>query len=120
MKRDHGRTSQRADLEVEVDLQSEHNFYTGLTRNISGGGLFVATHLLRRLGDRVSLTFTLPGNDRRLAVETEVRWIRDNSLLGRQEGHAGMGLRFINLTDEAAQAIRVFLDQRDSIYHDDE
>jgi biotin carboxylase len=49
-----------------------------------------------------------------------VRWIRDNSLLGPREGHAGMGLRFINLPDEAAQAIRAFLDERDSIYHDDE
>ena len=32
------RASERFDLEVKVDLESDHNFYTGLTQNISAGG----------------------------------------------------------------------------------
>ena len=55
------RAAERFDLEVTVDLESDHNFYTGLTQNISSGGVFIATHHLRKIGDRITLKFTLPG-----------------------------------------------------------
>jgi Tfp pilus assembly protein PilZ len=58
------RASERYDLEIKVDLESEHNFYTGLTQNISAGGLFIATHHLRRIGDRIALKFQLPGSEK--------------------------------------------------------
>lgn len=114
------RASERYDLEVKVDLESDHNFYTGLTQNISAGGLFIATHHLRRIGDRITLKFALPGTDQTVAVETEVRWIRENSSLQRVDGATGMGVRFINLSPEAAAAITAFLQSRDSLYYDDE
>ena len=114
------RASERYDLEIKVDLESEHNFYTGLTQNISAGGLFIATHHLRRIGDRIALKFQLPGSEQSVAVETEVRWIRENSSLQRVDGATGMGVRFINLSPEATNAIQSFLSTRDSLYYDDE
>ena len=56
------RVAERFDLEVKVDLESDHNFYTGLTQNISAGGLFIATHQLRRIGDYIKVSFSLPGS----------------------------------------------------------
>jgi uncharacterized protein (TIGR02266 family) len=114
------RAAERFDLEVKVDLESDHNFYTGLTQNISSGGLFIATHHLRRIGDRITLKFTLPGTDKTVAVETEVRWIRENTALMRADGGTGMGVRFINLTPEASAAINAFVQSRESLYYDDE
>jgi uncharacterized protein (TIGR02266 family) len=114
------RAAERFDLEVKVDLESDHNFYTGLTQNISAGGLFIATHHLRKIGDRITLKFTLPGSDKTLAVETEVRWIRENTALMRAEGGTGMGVRFINLTPETSAAITAFVQSRESLYYDDE
>src|SRR5262245_43766441 len=114
------RASERFDLEVKVDLESDHNFYTGLTQNISAGGLFIATHHLRRIGDRISLKFTLPGSDNPVTVETEVRWIRENSALQRADGGTGMGVRFMNLSPEASAAINAFIESRESLYYDDE
>jgi uncharacterized protein (TIGR02266 family) len=114
------RASERFDLEVKVDLESEHNFYTGLTQNISAGGVFIATHHLRRIGDRITLKFSLPGSDRTVAVETEVRWIRENSALLKIDGATGMGVRFINLTAEASAIINSFIQSRESLYYDDE
>ena len=114
------RSSERFDLEVKVDLESDHNFYTGLTQNISAGGVFIATHHIRRIGDRITLKFTLPGSTKTVDVETEVRWIRENSALQRVEGSTGMGVRFINLSPEASAAITTFLQNRDSLYYDDE
>jgi uncharacterized protein (TIGR02266 family) len=116
----HVRATERFDLEVKVDLESDHNFYTGLTQNISAGGLFIATHHLRRIGDRITLKFQLPGTEGSVEVETEVRWIRENSALTRADGATGMGVRFINLTPEATTAIQKFLSNRDSLYYDDE
>jgi molecular chaperone DnaK len=114
------RAAERHDLEVKVDLESEHNFYTGLTQNISSGGLFIATHHLRKIGDRITLKFTLPNSEKVLAVETEVRWIRENTALMRAEGGTGMGVRFINLTPETSAAINSFVQARESLYYDDE
>ena len=116
----HVRASERFDLEVKVDLESDHNFYTGLTQNISAGGLFIATNAIRRIGDRIVLKFSLPGRTDPLAVETEVRWIRENSALNRVDGATGMGVRFVNLSPEAAKAIQDFIQSRDSLYYDDE
>ena len=45
--------------------------------------MFIATHHLRSIGDRITLKFTLPGSDKPLVVETEVRWIRENTALMR-------------------------------------
>jgi len=114
------RAAERFDLEVKVDLESDHNFYTGLTQNISSGGLFIATHHLRKIGDHITLKFTLPGSEKVLAVETEVRWIRENSALMRADGGTGMGVRFINLSAEASTAINAFIQSRESLYYDDE
>jgi uncharacterized protein (TIGR02266 family) len=114
------RASERFDLEVKVDLESDHNFYTGLTQNISAGGLFIATHHVRKIGDRITLKFTLPGSEKVIAVETEVRWIRENTALMRAHGETGMGVRFINLSAEASAAISGFLQSRESLYYDDE
>jgi uncharacterized protein (TIGR02266 family) len=114
------RASERFDLEVKVDLESDHNFYTGLTQNISSGGLFIATHHLRKIGDQITLKFTLPGSEKVVAVETEVRWIRENSALMRTESGTGMGVRFINLSAEAKAVIDSFVQSRESLYYDDE
>ncbi len=114
------RQAERHDVEIAVDLESDSNFYTGLTQNISTGGLFIATHQIKRVGDHVRLKFTLPGSPRPLEVDTEVRWIRENSSLHRTDGASGMGVRFIDMSPEDAQAIQTFLENRDSLFYDDE
>jgi len=116
----HVRAAERFDLEVNVDLESDHNFYTGLTQNISSGGVFIATNAIRKIGDRITLKFSLPGTGETLAVETEVRWIRENSALHKVEGATGMGVRFVNLSPAAASVIQKFIESRDSLYYDDE
>ena len=114
------RQAERHDLEIAVDLESDSNFYTGLTQNISTGGLFIATHQIKRVGDHVRLKFTLPGSPRPLEVDTEVRWIRENSSLHRSDGASGMGVRFIDMSPQDAQAIQSFIENRDSLFYDDE
>jgi uncharacterized protein (TIGR02266 family) len=116
------RTAARTEIEVEVGLETENNFYTGLTQDISTGGVFVATHDLRPHGERLVLKFVLPGVATPFVVDAEVRWIREVTSLsgGRHEGATGMGLRFVNLPPQAKMVIASFLNQRESIFYDDE
>ena len=116
----HKRQAERHALEIAVDLASDSNFYTGLTQNISTGGLFIATHQIKRVGDHVRLKFTLPGTPRPIEVDTEVRWIRENSSLHRTDGASGMGVRFMNMSAADIAAIEGFLQDRDSLFYDDE
>ncbi len=114
------RVHSRFDFEVEVGFETESNFYTGLTQDISSGGLFVATHNLKPVGARFMIQFKLPGSQVSIDVEAEVRWLRETSSLHRSDGPHGMGVRFVNLNPEHHQLIESFLKQRDSLFYDDE
>ncbi len=111
------RQEPRYAVAVAVTLESEHNFYTGLTSDLSGGGLFVATHLIRPVGERIQLRLTLPTSREPIDALTEVRWVRSTALPGGG-GEAGMGLQFLQLSLQAKDAIKAFLKQRDSLFFD--
>jgi uncharacterized protein (TIGR02266 family) len=113
------RTEPRYVVAVEVTFESEHNFYTGLTSDLSGGGLFVATLQVRPVGERIQVRFTLPGSKVILDAVTEVRWVRNTPVAGGG-GEIGMGLRFLQLAPQAKEAVKNFLTQRESLFYDDE
>jgi uncharacterized protein (TIGR02266 family) len=111
------RQEPRYAVAVAVTFESDHNFYTGLTSDLSGGGLFVATHQIRSVGERVQLHFTLPTLREPIEAVTEVRWVRATPMPGGG-GEAGMGLQFLQLSPQAREAIKVFLKKRDSLFFD--
>jgi type IV pilus assembly protein PilZ len=111
------RAEVRLELEVEVGLETEHNFYTGLTQDISSGGLFIATRIIYRVGDRLRVRLTLPGRAEPIIAEAEVRWLRDPRAI-RTDGPEGIGLRFVDLTPEVRGEIAQFLKRRDSLFYD--
>jgi uncharacterized protein (TIGR02266 family) len=108
------RRSGRSDVEVEVALDSGDGPSAATMKNIGGGGLFLATDQVRRVGERLALTFTLPGSPAPLSVESEVRWIRPRAIPERPGRVAGMGLRFVGLSIVALDAIEQFLREREA------
>jgi len=114
---DERRIDTRFDMHVEVGLQSDNAFYTGLTQDIGQGGLFVATHDVRRIGERLTVKFTLPHREQAIVADTEVRWVRDRST---KDAPQGMGLRFLHLSPDNEAAITEFLATNDSLFFDDE
>ena len=68
------RRAQRAVLELEVGIESDSNFYVGITENVSCDGIFVATYLPRPLGSKVDVALAMPDGKtlRECAVELEV------------------------------------------------
>jgi uncharacterized protein (TIGR02266 family) len=99
------------DVEVIVAVRAGGEDFAGMAQNVGVGGIFVATARSRPIGERIEVTFTLPGRDEAVAVDAEVRWMRER---GSSENHnraAGMGLKFLNLPMESRFEIETFLNE---------
>jgi len=112
------RTFERCAVELEVTLESESNFYLGLTENISEGGLFIDTHLFKPIGTPVSVTLKLPNSPQAFTATGTVRWIRQYS--ETSDTVPGMGVRFEDLTPEQTALIREFVATRAPLFHDED
>jgi uncharacterized protein (TIGR02266 family) len=112
---DERRSAPRHEISLDVTFESEHNFYTGLTQDLSGGGLFIATYALRPVGECIRVRFTLPGSTEILDAITEVRWLRQNNT---GAGDPGMGLEFLQMSPRTRQAVKDFIEKRESILYD--
>jgi uncharacterized protein (TIGR02266 family) len=104
----------RRPVEINITLESESQLYTGFSENFSDGGVFVATHMLRPVGARLEVTFTIPGLASPIRVDGEVRWVREVS--DTSDLPAGMGLKFGSLRPEEAEAVRRFAASRSPIF----
>jgi uncharacterized protein (TIGR02266 family) len=94
------RRTRRADLEVPVSFRSRGKYGAGVTKNISSGGLFVATFISLPVGSRIVVRLTFPGDREALEALGEVRWVRHFQDL--EDRPAGVGLKFIDTPVRAA------------------
>ena len=115
-----GRVNDRRDFEAEIalSLESDHNFYTGFTENISSGGLFIATRDLKAIGSTMEISFSLPGFETKITTRAEVRWQRLEQ--SHTDSMPGIGVRFLDLHADAAKVINDSLGQRDSLFYDED
>jgi len=112
------RQHKRLDLRAEVTLHGETNFFQGFSENISEGGIFVITHYLEPIGSIVELDILLPGQRREpVTIKGEVCWVRDYDP-SNSSVDPGMGLRFLDLSDEDKARIEAFVEQREPIFYD--
>jgi uncharacterized protein (TIGR02266 family) len=107
------RASARVPVEVEISLASDHQFFTGLTRDLSSGGVFVATYKCLPLGCTVVMHLTLPDGD--LAARGTVRWHRESAT----DAPPGMGIAFDALDAEGWRRIERFCLERDPLFYDE-
>jgi uncharacterized protein (TIGR02266 family) len=111
------RHAPRYRVDLDVSLGSDHNFYAGLAENMSAGGVFVATHLLKPVGEIVQLTIHLPESNATVRCTGEVRWIREYA--ERSELPPGMGIRFLDPDDALLHAVAGFLSTREPMFFDE-
>ena len=110
------RVSPRVKFHTQIHLASHSNFYTGLTGDISEGGVFVATHNIVSIGTIVALEFTLSDGQDAITVRGEVRWAAEYSELS--DGHPGVGVKFVDLTEHDRQRIERFVRSRDTMFYE--
>jgi uncharacterized protein (TIGR02266 family) len=113
-RREHSRF--RVDLDVTVT--SEHNFYAGFIENMSVGGLFIATHQLKPVGERVEFSVHLPDSEEAIRGSGVVRWLRVYSESSNVS--PGMGICFDELDAASRARVEKFLAQREPLFYDDD
>ncbi len=109
------RASPRVNLQVEVTLQSESNFFTGFSGDISETGVFVATYQKHLPpGTPVDLTLALPGEPP-MPLVGSVRWVRE---AGEPTSGVlpGMGIAFSGLEEKETVAIQRFILGREPLF----
>jgi len=107
------RVQRRTQFEAKVDFESDHNFFTGFTSDISEGGLFIATVDTLPLGSRIEVTLSI-GDGPTITVPATVRWIRD--ILDDVKVMPGIGVQFESLPEYVRRGIHDFIGARDPLF----
>jgi uncharacterized protein (TIGR02266 family) len=108
------RASPRVSLAVELHLASESHFFSGLSGDISEGGVFVSTYRDLALGSEVDVEFTLPGESRIVRARGQIRWQRESSI----DAPPGVGIAFEALAEEDRHLIHEYCTVRPPLYYD--
>ena len=114
VKQEDQRRTLRAPLIVEkIPCADERKTFFGFAKNISRGGLFIATVRPREPGEQFDLELTLPTPEP-LVIRSrcEVVWKRHFARKGTFE--PGMGLRFLGLPEELSERIDSWVWQHSS------
>lgn len=85
---------------------------SGLSSNLSVGGLYLRTHLPLEVDDRLALSFSLPGQQgaRPLSCEARVAWINSGRNKRKPDYATGVGLEFLNLSSKDFSVLEKFID----------
>jgi uncharacterized protein (TIGR02266 family) len=111
------RRAARVSIEADIGFQSESNFFTGYSEDISSGGIFVATFDPCPLGSEIAVSFTLP-DGYLVSAQGAVRWIREYNETAL-DAQPGMGVQFIGLSGEDRERINAFLERREPMFFDE-
>jgi len=115
---EHRREHARHRVDLDVTVTSDHNFYAGFVENMSVGGIFIATHQLKPVGERLEFSVHLPGHAEPIRGTGEVRWVRVYS--EQSNVPPGMGIRFEPLDQLSRTRIEEFLAQREPMFFDED
>ena len=113
------RKHRRVDIETEVSINSGSKFYTGFTKNISSGGLFIATHERYEMGEQFSVRFRVDQFDKDFDILAEVRWVspyRED----RPDQPVGLGVQFVNLSEGDQAILDLYLKNAETLFYDDD
>jgi uncharacterized protein (TIGR02266 family) len=108
------RHSDRAPWIVDLEFGEDARFFTGLSLDISEGGIFVATYLEFAIGTKLQLCFELPDGTS-VEARGEVRWLRTEEMDGERPG---IGICFTDLPENARASIADVCARQPPLYVD--
>jgi len=103
------RVGVRKPVRVSVRLETEHDFYAGVSEDVGWGGVFVATDAPPAAGTEVALEIALATGTVR--ARGQVRWVRAPSM-ATIEQPPGCGIAWQALDRRSLAALRRFLQAR--------
>jgi len=102
------RRHERVALRLRVRFPSVEVLQHDYSEDISRGGIFIQTQKSRQIGDRFIVTLVHPDSGEELELPSEV--VRITQLDPAVPGSVnGMGLRFLDMTEEKTRAVENFL-----------
>jgi uncharacterized protein (TIGR02266 family) len=107
------RQTRRVPVCLGVGFESEASLFSGVTADLSEGGVFVATHSLPAIGSEIDLRFSLPAGPE-LHARGIVRWLRDST--EADSAPPGIGVEFHTLPERDRSLIRAFIDQSEPTF----
>ena len=99
MAADDRRAATRVLVDLVVDYASEDNYLFAYITDISATGIFVRTTTPEARGTHLNMRFC-PDEGGPIAIEGEVIWINPYRPGAPDNLHPGMGVRFVDLSDE--------------------
>ncbi|HEV8548219.1 MAG TPA: TIGR02266 family protein [Polyangiaceae bacterium] len=108
------RTSDRTPWFADLEFGEDAQFFTGLSLDISEGGLFVATYSTIPIGTKLVLCFELPDGTN-VEARGEVRWVRSEAIDGERPG---VGVAFTDLPADARDRIVALCARKPPLYVD--
>src|SRR6266581_3563520 len=97
------RQGSRVPVQIWVEEKTERELYFQRSANLSLGGIYLENTIPHPVGTRVTLRFTLPGDEDKLEVRAEVA----AAMTGEEE--FGMGLKFVELDAAVAERIQKYI-----------
>jgi uncharacterized protein (TIGR02266 family) len=110
------RSRRRVGVEADIGFQSDTNFYTGFSGDLSDGGIFVATDDVLPVGTELTVSFVLPPGARQITAEGRVSWTR----AATDESPSGMGVAFESIEAADQEAVLEFIDRRAPLFYDED
>ena len=109
------RSTTRVELKAQVTVTSETNFFTGLSENISEGGVFISSLAPPELGTIIDAEISTGDGGQAIKVAAEVMWVRTE-----QGQPVGCGCRFLNVDEVTAARLKDFISRggREPLFYD--
>lgn len=101
-RRQHSRIS----LDTPIMFRSQENVHSGYARNISEGGIFVATDARFEVGADVLIEFSIPRLPRSFCLQGKVAYVRACDTPRPNWAKVGMGLQFVNFEGQYRASIK--------------
>jgi uncharacterized protein (TIGR02266 family) len=98
------RTDPRYDRQLDVDVKAGSKEFTGRTRNLSLGGMYLETNELLPELSTIDVRFRVPTQPEPIEVTGEVRWVER----GPGDRRPGLGIRFHGLRARDVWALNRF------------
>ncbi len=100
------RLEKRCDARLKVEYLSYDKFIVEYTKNVSKGGMFIATKSKLDVGTMVDITLHIPGLDKPLTISCKVVHAKRFNV---PEKDQGVGVRFIDIDAESRSKLIEFM-----------
>jgi uncharacterized protein (TIGR02266 family) len=94
----------------KINLAGDNdNLLSGYSLNLSAGGVFLETMTLMEENTRLDAEFLLPNSDTTIKCKAQVAWVNHPEQIKNPNLPVGMGIRFIDLSQESLDEIRTYI-----------